>query len=199
MVAKFEVEDDEHTLQDEELAEAFLDAGDFSWQAVEELLDGLWLSDIVVPNRRKGAFEPSSFISVHVAGMFRHGGVVGATNWVRRRPALTKLLVEAMKRHLPAPATFSTLSLNFNNPMQCHRDSNNQVGEKAYLVGLGSYCGGDLRRADVGFREPLSPHTPQPCDLCPSSPTPTSLLGRYSLYLDSLHRGVFGQLFLPRS
>ena len=58
VVAKFEVEDDEHTLQDEELAEAFLDAGDFSWQAVEELLDGLWLSDIVVPNRRKGAFEP---------------------------------------------------------------------------------------------------------------------------------------------
>ena len=144
MVAKMEVEDDEHLLQDEELAEAFLEEGNFTWEAAEELLEGSWLSETMVPNRRGEAFGQCPFISAHVVGMFRHGGVVGATNLVRKRPALSRFLVQTMKAHLPPEATFTTLSLNFNTPTQCHRDSNNQSDEKAYLVGLGSYVGGSL-------------------------------------------------------
>ncbi|CAE7254368.1 unnamed protein product, partial [Symbiodinium sp. CCMP2456] len=44
--------DDEHLLQDEELAGVFLDAGDYSMEAVESLLEGLWLGEQVIPNRR---------------------------------------------------------------------------------------------------------------------------------------------------
>ncbi|CAE7283572.1 RE1 [Symbiodinium sp. CCMP2592] len=155
-VDKLAVCDDEHLLQDEELAEAFLDAGDFSMEAVEELLNGLWLADVRAPNRRGGAFDHSQFISVHTAGMFRHGGVVGATNLVRHRPALTKFLVTAMKNLLPEGTTFTTLSLNFNNAMQCHRDSNNESGTKAHLVACGAFVGGALWCHDAAVKEEVT-------------------------------------------
>ena len=49
-----------------------------------------------------------------------------------------------MKTQLPAGTTFTTLAINFNVPMQCHRDSNNKPGAKAYIMGLGNYVGGGL-------------------------------------------------------
>ena len=49
-----------------------------------------------------------------------------------------------MKAQMPPGTTFTTLALNFNTPMQCHRDSNNKPGEKAYLMGFGNYVGGQL-------------------------------------------------------
>ncbi|CAE7867461.1 unnamed protein product, partial [Symbiodinium necroappetens] len=143
-LCKLDPQQEEHIIQDELRAEAFLEAGDFSPAAVEELLESLWLGDTVVPNRRGKPFENYSKVSAHVTGMFRHGGVVGATTFVRLRPALTKVLVEIMKAQLPAGTTFTTLAINFNVPMQCHRDSNNKPGAKAYIMGLGNYVGGGL-------------------------------------------------------
>ncbi|OLQ15439.1 Retrovirus-related Pol polyprotein from transposon TNT 1-94 [Symbiodinium microadriaticum] len=133
---------EEHLIQDEELAEAFLEAGNFTPAALEELLSGLWLAELTVPNRRGQPFQDCPRVASHVVGMFRHGGVVGATNFTRHRPALTKFLVHTMQAQLPPGATFTTLAVNFNVPMQCHRDSNNRPGEKAYLLGVGDYVGG---------------------------------------------------------
>ncbi|CAE7508968.1 unnamed protein product [Symbiodinium sp. CCMP2592] len=140
-IAKLRCNDqwEEHLIQDEELAETFLDAKDFSADAMDQLLDGLWLSEETVPNRRGETFSHSSRITSHVAGMFRHGGVVGATNLVRHRPALVKFLVEFVKAQLPPGTTFTSLAVNFNMPSQCHKDSNNKPGEKAYLMGFGNY------------------------------------------------------------
>ena len=135
---------EEHLIQDEELAEAFLEAGNFTPAALEELLSGLWLAELTVPNRRGQPFQDCPRVASHVVGMFRHGGVVGATNFTRHRPALTKFLVHTMQAQLPPGATFTTLAVNFNVPMQCHRDSNNRPGEKAYLLGVGDYVGGGL-------------------------------------------------------
>ena len=143
-LCKLDPQIEEHLLQDEELAEVFLENGDFSPQAVDELLDGLWLSEMTVPNRRSKAFLGHPTVSAHVAGMFRHGGVVGATNLARQRPALTKFLVAAMKAQMPPGTSFTTIALNFNTPMQCHKDSNNRPGEKAFLMGFGNYVGGGL-------------------------------------------------------
>ena len=117
---------------------------DFSPQAVDELLDGLWLSEMMVPNRRSKVFLDHPMLSAHVAGMFRHGGVVGATNLARQRPALTKFLVAAMKAQMPPGTSFTTIALNSNTPMRCHKDSNNRPGEKAFLMGFGNYVGGGL-------------------------------------------------------
>eukprot|EP00439_Symbiodinium_sp_Y106_P031339 s1882_g3.t1 len=142
LLCRLDPQAEEHLIQDEELAEVFLDRGDFSPEAVDELLDGLWLSEMSVPNRRGKAFQDYPVVSAHVAGMFRHGGVVGATNLARRRPALTKFLVQAMKAQMAPGTTFTTIALNFNNPMQCHRDSNNKPGENAFLMGFGDYVGG---------------------------------------------------------
>ena len=89
-LCKLDPQAEEHLIQDEELAETFLDQGDFSPDAVDDLLTSLWLSEVSVPNRRGKAFEDYATVSAHVAGMFRHGGVVGATNLARQRPALTK-------------------------------------------------------------------------------------------------------------
>ena len=142
-LCKLDPQWEERLIQDEELAEAFLEKDDVSAEAVEKLLDGLWLSEMMVPNRRSKAFG-GPMVSAHVAGMFRHGGVVGATNFARQRPALTRFLVKAIKRQIPPGTSFTTIALNFNNPMQCHRDSNNKPGEKAFLMGFGNYAGGDL-------------------------------------------------------
>ena len=144
MVAKLAPLDQEHLLQDEELAAIFLDAGDYSMNAVEELLEGLWLGEQFAPNRRGEVFSGTTRASVHVLGMYRHGGVVGATLLARTRPLLTQFLVEAMKRQMTPGTSFTTISINFNTPMQCHKDSNNQPGQSACLVGCGNYVGGAL-------------------------------------------------------
>ncbi|CAE7940779.1 RE1, partial [Symbiodinium sp. KB8] len=143
-LCKLDPQWEEHLIQDEELAEAFLDAGDFSPAALEELLNGLWLAELTVPNRRGKPFQDCPRVAAHVVGMFRHGGVVGSTNFVRLRPALTKFLVRAMQVQLPPGTNFTTMAVNFDVPMQCHRDSNNKPGEKAYLMGVGDYVGGGL-------------------------------------------------------
>ncbi|CAE7580175.1 RE2, partial [Symbiodinium sp. CCMP2456] len=143
-LCKLDPQQEEHLIQDEECAEVFLEAQDFSPEAMEELLGGLWLGEAMVTNRRGKTFDSGSKVSAHVAGMFRHGGVVGATNLARQRPALTKYLVMAMKAQLPPGTTFTTLALNFNTPMQCHCDTNNKPGEKAFLMGFGNYVGGAL-------------------------------------------------------
>ena len=135
---------DEHLRQDEALAAALLEAGDYTLEAVEKLLEGLHLKQCFGANRRSGVLMDSSSVSVHVLGMFRHGGVVGATNLARTRPCLTRYLVEVVKRHADPETTFTTLSLNFNTPMQCHKDVNNQTGKQASLLGFGNYVGGAL-------------------------------------------------------
>ena len=76
MIAKLAPLDQEHLIQDEELAAIFLEAGDYSMKAVEELLEGLWLGEQQAPNRRRAVFSGTTPVSVHVLGMYRHGGVV---------------------------------------------------------------------------------------------------------------------------
>eukprot|EP00439_Symbiodinium_sp_Y106_P010491 s11035_g1.t1 len=49
-----------------------------------------------------------------------------------------------MKAQMPPGTSFTTIALNFNTPMQCHKDSNNRPGEKAFLMGFGNYVGGGL-------------------------------------------------------
>ena len=136
--------DDENVARDEKEAAAFLEVGDFSLEALEKLLDGLHLQQCVAPNRRAELPGDTPQVSVHAFGMFRHGGVVGATTLAKTRPCLTRCLVEALKQRLDPATTFTTVSLNFNTPMQCHKDFNNQKGAQAALVGLGNYVGGAL-------------------------------------------------------
>ena len=144
VLAKLSPEDSEHLIQDEELAAIFLEAGDYSMSAVEELLQGLWLGEQPASNRRAEECSEASWVSVHVLGMYRHGGVVGTTTLARTRPLLTQFLVQAMKQQMGPETTFTTLSINYNTPMQCHKDFNNQRGQPACLVGYGNYVGGSL-------------------------------------------------------
>ena len=138
-------EDEKVLLQDEKLAKEFFEAGDFSMTAADELLEGLSLGELYTPNRRPGLYEGDcQKVAVHVFGLYRHGGVVGTTLGARRRPWLARFLSEVVKAHVPPGTTFTTMSLNFNTTMRLHRDGNNQAGEKAYLMGFGSYVGGGL-------------------------------------------------------
>ena len=143
-VCKLGVYDEEQVIKDEELAASFIDKGDYSMAAVEELLENVSLGQHDGVNRRPGVIADVGHVSVHVLGMFRHGGVVGATTMARVRPQLTQFLVEAMKQHVGSGTTFTTLSLNFNTPMHCHKDFNNQTGREAFLMGFGNYVGGAL-------------------------------------------------------
>ena len=160
ILAKLGPLDQEHLLQDEELAAAFIDAGDYSMKAVEELLEGLWLGEQLSPNRRGAVFSGTMQVSVHVLGMYRHGGVVGATLLARTRPLLTQFLVKAMKKQMVTETSFTTLSINFNTPMQCHKDYNNQPGQSACLIGCGNYVGGALwcHQPDKDVRDAIDWH-----------------------------------------
>ncbi|CAE7948229.1 putative mitochondrial protein [Symbiodinium microadriaticum] len=143
-INKLGMSDEEQILKDEELAASFIDKGDYSLAAVEEFLDSVSLGRQDVANRRPGVIADVGHVSVHVLGMFRHGGVVGATTMARSRPKVTHFLVEAMKKHVSSETTFTTISLNFNTSMHCHKDFNNQAGCEAFLVGFGNYVGGAL-------------------------------------------------------
>ncbi|OLQ15613.1 Copia protein [Symbiodinium microadriaticum] len=144
-VSKMTAEEEEGLRADEEIARKFLEAGDFSMDAADELLESLSLGEVYSHNRRPGTYEnDSDKVSVHVLGMFRHGGVVGATLGARRRPFLTQFLTKVVRTHAPSGTTFTTLSINYNTQLRLHRDGNNQTGAKAYLMGFGNYVGGGL-------------------------------------------------------
>ena len=145
VVSKMTVEEEQGLLHDEELARQFLEAGDFSMDAADELLESLSLGQVYAHNRRPGTYEnDTDKVAIHVLGMFRHGGVVGTTLGARRRPFLTQFLTSVVKTHVPPGTTFTTMSLNYNTQLRLHRDGNNQAGAKACLLGFGNYVGGGL-------------------------------------------------------
>ena len=129
--------------EDEELAQKFLAQGDFGVQALEDFVCQLRLRDQLRPARpTTRMFSETS--SVHVFGMFRHGGVVGVTNQMKSRPKLVRFVTLVLKKVLPPSSSYTTFSLNFNTPLAVHTDSTNDFQYPNYVVGVGDYVGGDV-------------------------------------------------------
>ena len=69
--------------EDELLAQKFLDAGDYTPQALEDFVCQLRLRDQTRPLRPKTVTSAVTDAAVHNFGMFRHGGVTGLTTSLR--------------------------------------------------------------------------------------------------------------------
>ncbi|OLP92891.1 Sodium channel protein type 11 subunit alpha [Symbiodinium microadriaticum] len=77
-------------------------------------------------------------------GVYSHGAFYGTTNASVKHPQLTAYLNAFGKKHLPRQAQWTSLTISRNNQMPVHRDVNNSGHHPNYLVGLGSYQGGEL-------------------------------------------------------
>ena len=130
--------------EDELIAQRFLDAGDFTLQALEDFVCQLRLRDQTRPLRPKTMTASVTDAAVHNFGMFRHGGVAGLTTSLRRWPLLVKFVNQVLRRALPQDATYTTFSINYNTPLAVHADIHNDPQAKNYVLGCGDYVGGDI-------------------------------------------------------
>ena len=130
--------------EDEAMAAKFLEAGNFSVQALEDIVCQLRLRDQTRPLRPKTMVNVVSDAAVHNFGMFRHGGVTGLTSSLRRRPSVVRFINEVLRRILPPEATYTTVSINYNTPLAVHADCHNDLAAKNYVIGCGDYVGGDV-------------------------------------------------------
>ena len=130
--------------EDEALAKKFLEAEDFSVQALENLVCQLRLRDQTRPLRPRTMTQATSEAAVHSFGVFRHGGVTGLTSSLKRRPLLVKFVNAVLQRALPKDASYTTFSINYDTPLAVHADYHNDHTTKNYVIGCGDYVGGDV-------------------------------------------------------
>ena len=129
--------------EDEEMAQKFLDQGDFGIQALEDFICQLRLRDQTRPQRIKTAVVAVP-AAVHTFGLFRHGGVLGLTNSLKTRPRVALFVNKVLRQVLPQEATYTSVSVNFNTPLATHSDTTNDLTSQSYVVGVGDYVGGEL-------------------------------------------------------
>ena len=123
----------------EERAQQLLARKDFSFKACEELLS---LAPMKSPNRNRSLVNRDA--ECLTLGVYSHGAFYGTTNASVKHPQLTAYLNAFGKKHLPRQAQWTSLTISRNNQMPVHRDVNNSGHHPNYLVGLGSYQGGEL-------------------------------------------------------
>ena len=123
----------------EERARKLLQCRDFSFKACEELLN---LAPLKSPNRNRSMVErDAEYLTL---GVYSHGAFYGTTNASERHPQLTAHLNAFGQRHLPPQARWTSLTVSRDNKLPVHRDVNNSSTHSNYLIGVGSYKGGEL-------------------------------------------------------
>ena len=128
--------------ESEALAASLLATKNYSFEACESLLRG---ADLSAPGPSRSILQSKRAESwVAVLGLFTHGGIVGQTKITIRRPRLCEYLNAFLSAHLPAGQTWTSISIALNMKAVPHTDSNNQDESWNWLLGLGSYTGGDL-------------------------------------------------------
>ena len=73
------------------------------------------------------------FFNTRKFGVYRHGGAVGWLSGIVDYPAISKMLVRYVTDTIPE-ATFTSLLVSFNAPKGMHKDTNNDVHTKNYVI-----------------------------------------------------------------
>ena len=80
----------------------------------------------------------------HVFGLYSHGRSYGVTNKTELFPCVTAYVNQWLRRNLPRGAQWTSFALSTNNRMPVHRDNHNDPSSINYVLGVGSYKGGEL-------------------------------------------------------
>ena len=124
----------------EQLSKQFLEQKDFSWHAVEQVLDRLGQMPAGRQRRMLQGSEGSSF----VFGLHTYGTKHGITNRSHRWKDTTQYLNRALKEHLGSQASWTSFAFNKNVRTPIHRDLLNDATFHNYCIGAGNYTGGEL-------------------------------------------------------
>ncbi|CAE7219835.1 unnamed protein product, partial [Symbiodinium sp. KB8] len=126
--------------------EGNFDWGDYSFENCERILEATHYFPEKL-NLRKvhdGDYAAADNKAYSTYGMFTHGGVIGVTRSTKDTEALVRYLNNFGKAHLPASATWSSISVTKNIATTVHRDSNNLKGTHNYSASTGQKSGGQL-------------------------------------------------------
>ena len=75
----------------------------------------------------------ASFFTDKKFGVYRHGGTVGWMIGIREFPSLSKVLARLVSELCPE-ATFTSVLVSCNTPKSMHKDTNNDVYTKNYVI-----------------------------------------------------------------
>ncbi|CAE7473278.1 GIP, partial [Symbiodinium microadriaticum] len=88
-------------------------------------------------------------------GAYSYGSQYGVTKLTEQQPWVTRYLNSFLQKQLKPTARWSSFTVSCDNQLPVHRDVNNRQNFPNYLVGLGSYTGGEL------WVEGTSPEQPE--------------------------------------
>ncbi|CAE7764523.1 unnamed protein product, partial [Symbiodinium necroappetens] len=138
-------------------AKQLIQAGDYTMQALEKLLN---TSNLQPPHKNpKRACRPTS--EYLTLGMYSYGGFYGLTTATTERPWLTKYLNQFARKQLPKEAQWTSVTISRNNKLPVHKDQHNHPKHLSHLVGVGSYKGGELWVHDPKLTEQSQDTLPQ--------------------------------------
>ena len=125
---------------------------DFSMEACERLLKSLSL-----PNRgtKTRNIVGNNQAQYGTFGAYSYGSQYGVTKLTEQQPWVTRYLNSFLQKQLKPTARWSSFTVSCDNQLPVHRDVNNRQNFPNYLVGLGSYTGGEL------WVEGTSPEQPE--------------------------------------
>ena len=128
------------------MSEFLFQKSDFSYEALEILLD--MLPSLRSKNLRSNVMHARNSKSQRViGGAFIHGGVAGVTQFTLSFPAFCRYLNEWGRKNLPetfevSQKGWTSFQVSLSMTAKAHRDSHN-FGKNA-IVAVGTYTGGDL-------------------------------------------------------
>ena len=98
---------------------------------------------------------PGTKAPYHVFGLYSHGKSYGVTNKTTLFPHVTTYVNQWLKQNLPKGARWTSFALSTNNRMPIHRDNHNDPNSTNYVLGVGTYKGGELwTEAPPGYTGP---------------------------------------------
>ncbi|CAE7474699.1 unnamed protein product, partial [Symbiodinium sp. KB8] len=126
--------------QVEAIATQLLKDKRFRIQDAEQLLQTV--ADMKFGQQRSMARNESS--RYQTFGMYSHGNHYGITSKTTILPQVTKYMNQWLREHLPKNAHWSSFVVSRNARLPVHRDNHNDPTHSNYLLGVGSYEGGEL-------------------------------------------------------
>ncbi|CAE7406995.1 RE2, partial [Symbiodinium sp. KB8] len=100
------------------------------------------VADMKFGQQRSMARDESS--RYQTFGMYSHGNHYGITSKTTVLPQVTKYMNQWLREHLPKNARWSSFVVSKNARLPVHRDNHNDPTHSNYLLGVGSYEGGEL-------------------------------------------------------
>ena len=130
----------------QELALQRLKAKDFSYKALQEIIESLHVFQTRKQRRAIKSKDDKAFYLVF--GQWVHGGLQGVTHLSNKHPEVCHYLCAFVAHHAPKDFTWTSLVVSRQTEVSFHRDARNREGSLNFLVSCGNHSGGELWTED---------------------------------------------------